>query len=152
MKEEIYFTKYLPIEGEIKVGNRVQLKDDGSIITTTIDMPNYLAYQKVKLFLCSRDMQVGDKMCQSDGSGNETCFDSQIDKKAGFMKVIGEISPAAIWVKEGDEFKEDQIQKCILYNDDKPVLPVHWAQSLIQDYCEFRVAYQIKCPTCSTFH
>ena len=74
-------------------------------------------WQAVKLFLCSRDIQVGDivqtegieerevKFIAKDGT---LFFTNGDDCNPEFcFKVIGEISLEATWVKEGDEFDED---------------------------------------------
>ncbi len=70
-----------------------------------------------KLFLCSRDIQVGDKVFEilSDETiGEEFEWTLGIDKynsqyKEDCFKVIGEISPNAAWVKEEDEFEDYQL-------------------------------------------
>lgn len=89
--------------------------------------------KKVKLFLCSNDIQVGDKFRlisnQSKefeaskveiGSG-ESYFPKEMliyhkEDQVQYwfhlnacFKVIGEISPEAIWVKEGDKFDSSEI-------------------------------------------
>lgn len=86
---------------------------------------------QVKLFLCSRDIQIGDRV-QVDvllnGVYNEFVFEKECvengirvqqftgvgvyvhypdSDEGNLFKVIGEISPNAKWVKEGDEFDED---------------------------------------------
>lgn len=82
--------------------------------------------QKVKLFLCSTDIQVGDKAQRyfKDKLCNPTevldiqedkvkmdggSFTSIWDAKDLFFKVIGEISPEAKWVEEGDVFDENEL-------------------------------------------
>lgn len=71
-----YFAKYLPIEGEIKEGDKVQLPKAGNFTIVDAIVSNgkigwntkaghvyFYADSKVaKLFLCSRDIQVGDKV------------------------------------------------------------------------------------------
>lgn len=55
-----YFTKYLPVEGEIKEGDMVLDTLSGEIVCWW-DGDNWDKHdKKVKLFLCSRDIQVGD--------------------------------------------------------------------------------------------
>lgn len=130
-----YFAKLLPVKGEIKEGDLCTCPHKGKginvgkgqpkqvIVLFTYTKARHLCKDctKVKLFLCSRDIQVGDKIHSdglegeyigtpdnfayiktSDGHTSsrrpETCF-----------KVIGEISPDATWVKEGDEFDESDI-------------------------------------------
>lgn len=62
-----YFTKYLPVEGEPKEGDITLLAGEiapyNKIVPIGLKAANsQLKYQKVKLFLCSRDIQVGDKV------------------------------------------------------------------------------------------
>jgi hypothetical protein len=134
---KLYFAKWLPIEGEIKGGDYLLYnkktiwqaesgiiakgapddKEDGIRVAGT---NNYLfakAAQKVKLFLCSRDIQIGDKLT---GWSNKTHYtaikeDIELFKKSGvdsqIFKVVGEISPDALsYVKEGDEFDKEQLR------------------------------------------
>lgn len=96
-----YFAKYLPVKGEIKA----------------------------KLFLCSRDIQVGDKYFHDDfypypvgdiADTNTKVMNAHMmvsnegeDYEGDWSyKVVGEISPEATWVKEGDEFDEDEVSRC----------------------------------------
>lgn len=118
-----YFAKYLPVEGEIKEGDWVlsSHKDPnlGPWLYHLIGKEweeyeedcKWYPGKKAKLFLCSRDIQVGDKVQWCYGTMNfieeQRTFLEEVDA----FKVIGEISPKAIWVKEGDEFEEDQIRK-----------------------------------------
>ena len=147
-----YFAKYLPVEGEIKEGDvalnkqgyglsRVGKKVEGSIAEfemhtmrpyesdvtpgkmCTRTSNSYKQYeQKVKLFLCSRDIQADDELYYPEGvedkirkeynrysDGNETYEQWFLGSikwilSLGVCKVIGQISPEATWVKEGDEF------------------------------------------------
>ena len=125
-----YFAKYLPVEGEIKEGDKAKEKYSinpkiVNVIAVNVDglvncegqdlwyAPE--ALQKVKLFLCSRDIAVGDKVYEelADGTyGEEFEWTEEINKYNStdcVFKVIGEISPEATWVKEGDEFDEDEL-------------------------------------------
>lgn len=155
-----YFAKYLPADGEMKEGDRVYFDDpnknltdfgdwsgyallsgignghymiDLRHITTDADLKNL---KKVKLSLCSRDIQVGDKvkLHQTKDEYKQQNFnvDGKVVSKDQYqcvihirtgenylfevpvpnnycMKVIGEISPQATWVKERDEFDETMI-------------------------------------------
>lgn len=87
--------------------------------------------KKVKFFLCSRDIQVGDRVngeADAYNLGTITRFDKIENAeivwilededgkehdwiKSSIYKVIGEISPDATWVKEGDEFDTYRIYK-----------------------------------------
>lgn len=145
MKKQ-YFAKYLPVEGEIKQGNKY-FAYDGTLCeryaSQTVD-----GDRLAKLFLCNRDIQVGDKVRasmfidvgwgklnpgdkghdvhrmfdlqkeliikseQSDKYGNPDWWVTEngtIILKSCTYKFIGEISPEAVWVEEGDEFTEEEI-------------------------------------------
>lgn len=125
-----YFAKYLPVEGKIKNGDRVidyEIAPDMILdyiegdkfmndISEEVTLPKWKTrfnFQKVKLFLCSRDIQVVDEAWFKDLNGEyqkETC--NYIENYTNdCFKVIGEISPEAIWVKEGNEFDEDEVQE-----------------------------------------
>lgn len=156
-----YFAKCLPIEGEIKEGDHILINNIIGIVGSAVEF--FEGCKKVKLFLCSRDIQVGDEIkamwyfndgslsyqwgiVTGDGADNElvplpnywnvkipTKTEKRIFKKGDlfgkstgemidvFMvkelpkeysfKVLGEISPEATWVKEGDEFEDFQLRK-----------------------------------------
>lgn len=137
---KLYFAKYLPVEPDGKrkdmLNHKIRIKKDrrlGKIINTGVDTGMYFTemddgerdydemydWDFVKLFLCSRDIQVGDKI---SFEGDEStinllhyCEDErhlQRLKKSEtpFFSVIGEISSDALsYVKEGDEFDEDEV-------------------------------------------
>ena len=173
-----YFAKCLPVEGEIKEGDtywnprrkiyqKAEKGDDFDTLNTEYKTQGQKAYQKVKLFLCSRDIQVGDRIyserskqyyrvdgdepdtyhtlnptggwkCDMEEKGKEISSVGRLFTsvaKAESFKVIGEISPEAIWVKEGDEFNEEQVQ---------------------ERFVPYPNAYGnfvgVKCPTCNHFH
>lgn len=94
-----YFAKYLPVD----------------FIQDTPDEPTV----KTKLFLCSRDIEVGDKWFHINGEGvtseEQICTEIRgivlysdnmfAPLDSNVYKVIGEISPDALsYVKERDEF------------------------------------------------
>jgi hypothetical protein len=111
-----YFAKYLPVEGEIKEGDLIS-GPTGLVYATPLEYTS--AFKKVKLFLCSRDIQVGDKIKSTQDERVLTVNKIKIndrhtiyyDKNKHWFseleafKVIGEISPDATWVNEGDEFE-----------------------------------------------
>lgn len=111
-----YYCKYLPVEGEPKEGDITLLAGEvapyNKIVPIGLKAANsQLKYQKVKLFLCSRDVKIGDKLYPLEGAEDQnegaemTCLqDVAVFKRNKAFKVIGEISPDAKWVKEGDEF------------------------------------------------
>lgn len=124
-----YFVKYLPVEGEIKNGNKFLSNEEIKICVNENGRSSCLVNgdKKVKLFLCSRDIQVGDKYKYIDETDNnsiheglaniievredEVVFDNKTFLyKREVIKVIGKISPNTTWVKEGDEFDENQVE------------------------------------------
>ena len=118
-----YFTKYLPIEGEIKEGDYYVTAPDYQIVRKCEDRSwgTFEMCKKVKLFLCSRDIQVGDKVRMETGE-ELICYEKYgtLYTKGEYelevfpdrdFKVIGEISPDALsYVKEGDEFEESEFR------------------------------------------
>jgi hypothetical protein len=120
----MYFAKYIPVE------------------ETRTNEEGVYDFQKVKLFLCSTDLTIGDEIC--DSKGNKKIVESQgyIDKLHMLLysqevgKVIGEISPGAKWVKEGDEFKKEDLLQ----------------QGTGVNLTQNGGFITIKCPTCETFH
>ena len=135
MENKKYFAKLLPVEGEIKKGDKYitecgniytsDTSDHSDIIKATSKKQFDKYFKKVKLFLCSRDIQKGDQIYltkekeyhkfQYETKDRITCqtlngiHDEDFDIQDRF-KVIGEISPDATWVKEGDEFDEEDIR------------------------------------------
>lgn len=159
-----YFTKYLPVPGEIKEGdvcfyppfgfgraimefNELCFYKKGSNGRGSLTSPisrNLNDKRPYKQFLCSRDIQVGDSVYGDDGFGNpfHVCQILSNCKELECIKVIGEVSPAAIWVKEGMEFEENDIQywlemSGVWFRFNKPKV-----NGLVR----------FKCPTCNTFH
>lgn len=126
-----YFAKYLPVEGEILKGDMAFVVPGSSLPPTLIksdgSKTNPKEDKKAQLFLCSRDIQVGDHV-KIQGKDNQlfnktvldfrelvegekevllsSTFDMWSDSGRP-IRVIGPISSDAIWVKEGDEFEED---------------------------------------------
>jgi hypothetical protein len=110
-----YFAKYFPIEGEIKEGDIGVM-----LLKNNIPTPH-------KLFLCSRDIHIGDEIWYygllgdlkqgkfyhlTKGYEGENIVDltpegegTGFDLGSDGFKVIGEISPEATFVKEGEEFE-----------------------------------------------
>lgn len=192
-----YFSKYLPVLGEIKEGDIFEVEKGTyskliSMINNTCKClcihgfkvgQEYTCHavnlqKKFKLFLCSRDIQIGDKvqryfkdkLCNPtevlDMQGDKIkmdggSFTSIWDDKSLFFKVIGEISREATWIKEGDEFDEDEIKRT--YSEryyDPEEEEAYW------DTCQLKGTdpdpkpkdswhfnpIKIKCSNCKSFH
>lgn len=179
-----YFTKYLPVEGEIKENDtfiitnpRIQDHPSGLIRTCyhiikdqgcwseknqnwTSEKCDFLYIdplesefwgfverhhaKKAKLFLCTKNVNIDDNTI--DGiikkeKLNDFIFENgKCLQKSLCYKVIGEISPNAVWVTEGIEFDEDEVKESYVITNDKrsSSYNLHW--------------YRIKCPTCKQFH
>lgn len=141
-----YFAKYLPVEGGFK---RVVKNDQGIPI-------DY--HQEVKLFLCSRDIQVGDKIWDKIGEiyievNNKKALELYYKYNNGnWIKVIGPISPQALWVKEGDKFDENQLA----YSSKEIECGPFELSQFTRQECSFleteELEILVKCPTCKTFH
>src|ERR1044072_816929 len=118
-----YFAKYLPVEGEPKKGDWVNSNGyiNGEFKTIQLDRDLYPEeigkFKKVKLFLCSRDVQVGVKAYNIKnvefGEREVTTFQNSQDKSTvgwsnvgvdinELFKPIGQVSSGAKWVKDGD--------------------------------------------------
>ncbi len=63
-----YFCKFLPVEGEIKEDDRYRVKGTDKVLIANKHFKeiDQSLLEKVKLFLCSRDIQVGDKVLDEE--------------------------------------------------------------------------------------
>lgn len=158
-----YFVKYLPVEGEIKEGdswmNPVTNVYWEAATKEDIDKINSLGREckKTKLFLCSRDIQVGDKVTNNQDAiipwneDMQILFETGVLLKDGLFKIVGEISPEAVWVKEGDEFISEGVNCEVFplhnHKEDGSILYVNQYDEPVET-----PIYLIKCPTCKKFH
>jgi hypothetical protein len=134
-----YFAKYLPVEGEINEGDKaINLLSKELVHVFAINAPksigvnviakapvnrtekwlNIKNLKKIKLFLCSKDIQVGEEITYlnaNDGYTNTILGDEEQKqfflKQIEVFKVVGEISSEATWVLEEDQFNNDEIDK-----------------------------------------
>jgi hypothetical protein len=153
-----YFAEYIPVKGEIKEGDTFWNPSTSEYLFASKEMlswnyPTPNTWKKVKLFLCSRDIQVGDKVFGTILTGDNVYVSNEQQgyslhedihrislEEAEMMdayKVIGEISSDALsFVKKGMEFDEDQLKLTVCSRGfTSPVYPV----------------FQVKCPCCDTF-
>lgn len=156
-----YFTKYLPVEGEIHSGGKYwnkqhQCADDiGDEIH--VAMLRIGAFKPAKLFLCSRDIKKRDIMTSQYGGNEHPAFVTHNCHDIGCVKVIGEISEGAKWVTEGMEFERNQLHA--MYGDDTRKMVSSLLDQIAIDnpeqlgeYKEFRKFILVKCPTCGHCH
>jgi len=159
-----YFTKYLPVEGKILGCKRSECASMCSAkepLKSNCDNSG-----PHKLFLCSLEIQVGD-LIGSSRNGLFTATEHHVEKhKGAYFKIIGEVSPAAVWVTEGMEFGEleegfyqGNFQKLPVYKGDTQVtlLGSNAQKQKLIDSVEFgnlveKYVILFKCPTCKTFH
>lgn len=113
-----------------------------------------LECKKASLFLCSRDIRAGDELYYPDGKGPEIADDTEKHKawvkQYGLFKVIGEISPNAKWVKEGDEFDYNEVK--IWYSCEKmSECDLNFGDQICSAPHQILEDVNIKCPCCETF-
>lgn len=160
-----YFCKYLPVEGEIKEGSIVKTMGESMSSYKEGEMPsNKRAYQLYKLFLCSRDFKVGSIKTNIE-TGKETLLENEAMVSLACMQQgilvvkVGEISPEATFVKENDEFSEEQVAYCHSMEDnpDEFILIKDWSLWISNNpyigkgYKNLQMMVNIKCPCCDKF-
>lgn len=165
-----YFAKYLPIEDGFK---RVVKNEQG----IPVDYE-----QEVKLFLCSREVKIGQE-CYVDGHQHEgkkilesekaiienspstndyfSYFtDGTATVSTNVFRAICPISELAEWIKENDEFDDEEVKTHIYFRKfpDSVVwvetIPEFesWLKDIGKDHVKYRYYIKIICPTCKTFH
>lgn len=115
-----------------------------------------------KLYIVTQDYSTTDLVVYKDNlyefdtvlsfTKYHTWTDHGVAKKQDFFKVIGEISPKASWVKDGDSFEEDEIQLvriCHDYDGNQGYC-FHCERSKECGSQDFKVL--IKCSNCKYFH
>ena len=160
-----YFTKYLPVEGEVQEGGKF-LHTKTGLIETAIHVhgPHTHPHKPVKLFLCTSEIQLGDTWYNDwfhpypkgqVADTNTKVIDANLtvggdNNEHESFKVIGEVSPDAIWVTEGMEFEESQL--IFLASSDGTC----WFKTPTKDLSyinpKLKVRIEVLCPTCKTFH
>jgi hypothetical protein len=163
--------RYMPVEGEktdiVDIGTVVEWKNQILLIDShngehfsakrfpegtgyggghllTDAKPLY--FGEFKFFALTQEIEVGDEIWVEyhkrigilKGLGNAINYEFEGDRYSGFkegiFKVLGELSRNATWVKEGDEIEIRE----------EPTLGVNGIYG--------RLVYEVKCPTCNTFH
>lgn len=175
-----YFAKYLPVEGEIKIGDKLrsesigkgpvtvtEISKDGNIYwTDELDFADpmgesYFGIRKEKavklspLMLCSRDIQAGDRPYTPDGHFHDEPVlsyehEAKILIEKGWFKVIGVISSDAKWVKEGEEFDRNDLLVLEWGGSSIRVTIDHIRDKFREVGSEYPRIY-VKCPCCGTF-
>lgn len=169
-----FFSKYLPIEGEIKEGDWFRRKD-GELVGKWNLIPDYdlTNYTKVVMFFCSKNIIKGEILrvfkpdmsywidCElleivTDGETeafklNSPKFGEFASLSKNCFKIIGEVSPAAIWIKENDTFKEDEI-RIKLINQGYKIQPEQLKYVPENEQHKWTPLVEIKNPSCGCFH
>ena len=177
-----YFIKWLTVEGEIKEGDHYSFEGrinlcKGSILPELEKLYDrkMVEYQKVKLFLCSRKIEVGDKFLNPRhglfGWKEHVCTNIEMGSGENYYpkemllwykedgidywlkldkcyKIIGELPEDTIG-KDGNELEEDEWR---FYSPDiKAVLD---KASMLKPPYLLRSQYiiQLQCSCCKEFH
>ena len=174
-----YFTKYLPVEGKILGCKRSECA--GMCSAKEPLKSNCDNSGPHKLFLCSLEIQVGD-LIGSSKNGLFTATEHHVEKhKGAYFKIIGEVSPAAVWVTEGMEFDEEQVRievyashkagtyympkdkwylitelnveekSCFVFDKYQDADGQYYDETDF-DYLLLKDVVNFQCPTCKTFH
>lgn len=158
------FIKFLPVEGEIKEGDTYTKSGDPTVHTSKMTYMTdsvgvktplldhtlwSMTLQKTLPHLCSRDIQVGDKVWGSttDGSGYKehyiTSDQREVDLAiaSGDFKSLGIISPDATWVYDGMEVREEDV-RMVMEGLEKTLLP--WNHFLPKP---LSATFKLRCPS-----
>lgn len=168
-----YIVKLLPVEGEIfpyepnKMifynGQARRMKNDGVLIKpnyhgckTRFEYYKYVNAKPAKFFLCSREVSMEDMVYTTDefwpNSKLIKADDLDLNALAKAYKVIGEISPEAVWVKEGMEFEDDEVSLRFVDIETGKSEREYKAGLKYLSKDKWKAIAFIKCPTCKYFH
>lgn len=166
-----YFVKYLPVYEELISGDSVKFNLGSDVIhhnviitdTSIYTSDNKLLFDKagtikVKPFICSRDIKINEPFYwRGQLAGNLWTKEYQQDKETNeefakvVFKVIGQLSKDAIWVREWDEFKEEDIQLNVIISNTHHV-PTTLDKLETDKFLGYKHFIKIKCPICKSFH
>lgn len=166
--------KYLPVEGKIKVGDKViwpngyiseAIEDKNGKTVLPFDlatMPKGISFEEYKgkqkhaqLFAVTQDIEIGDEVINPITfekhkflRKNDRNYIKNDCKTLGCYKVLGELTLNAIWVKNGDEIEIEEI-----YFDKNGLFlpPINNDKKCIEDIIDKTIC-KVKCPTCKTYH
>jgi hypothetical protein len=125
--------------------------------------------KKIRLFLCSRGpegLKAGDTVFSMERPKETPLSTWIIDDKQIFLgqlsgtiyatgRLIGEISKEALWVKEGDEFTENEVQFHYNHRKFRDKDFIHdgpYSFDWDEDPEKYYLSIHIKCDKCNTFH
>lgn len=115
MPDKPYFAKYFPVEGKIGIGDHAK-GPDGRIILCTEDNQASIQehWKKVQLFLCRRPDDVKTNWDEQEWREATRQEKDNYLASSGQLIKIGQLSPHATWVKEGDAFSEEEVKRDVL--------------------------------------
>ncbi len=169
-----YTARYLPVEGEIREQSIIYYSPSGNALNppkegvykvtktslNTISFDNGTVdrklCKKVKLFLTTNDIQVGDKVLDEEFC-DWIVVESDLKNTKALTKVIGEISDKAIWVKDGNKIDEKDVS---IIGKHRSFPDMDIFADNIKEYYEqikgveekYTLIFKVRCPTCNTFH
>jgi len=172
--------EYLPVEGEIKYGDLYIHKYAGVNKWDHANPPSKeLGHRLAKPFAVTQELKVGDEVHhidESTGIIQDTDYNDQpevdvkwtskpADKNRAsrtsieyLHKVLGELSPDATWVKEGEEIEVELFAHDKLEEDAEAKLPlgkplqIHPLSSYPLKERIGTIICKVKCSTCNTYH
>jgi hypothetical protein len=184
-----YFIKLMPDNGKIQEGD-LAMKEDGAIVYVNEAAAKHLTdkWKRVKMQVCDTEFSVGENIWYYSRD-NSTLFNGVLAKiegeniyleedrdfenpdvsdafymcyrKGTAFKIIGHVSEASSWVKEGIYFDESDLQ-WIIYHSYEPdeFFPISndWVKCMKKvgnsKWCidNFPREIAIKCPNCKIFH
>ena len=172
--ENKYFAKFLVVNEEIKKGDRVidliitpkqgltYIKEDTFIndFQEEVTLPQWQTrfnFKKIKLFLCTHN--IPPEQILRGGSDIYLIHDPKDKNEEKAFKVIGEISDKAIWVNQGDEFSEDELEGilyCKMHPDESMYMDnieqiIEWNKHNPKPI-QYKPVIKIKCNNCNTYH
>lgn len=156
-----YFAKYLPVEGEIKEGDKFWMKNvkrENSLFKRIKPHPEYAVLEEDGEHLTAK--KINSELAMTVYLKQCTKIELFLCSKEGFLydnedkyKVIGEISKEAIWVKEGDKFDKEELafhpKNYTFHQEFKDIKDFNAGIDMCnKGFWEV----SIKCPKCQKFH
>ena len=145
--------KFLPVDGErYPLARGSSFKKEGIDTIFPAEMIDGKPHgYPVKPFAVTKDIEVGDDVFYFYDNPNKHPFTYKADAEKVdynknpigspnvYVKVLGELSQDAIWVKDGDEIEVQSVPDAI----SKPIKEITG-----YNY----VGLEVRCPTCNTYH
>lgn len=147
----------LPVEGKVMQG-KPAIAPNGNVFHK-LEEPFFRNAEKdelkpAKLFLCTKDIKIGDKVKErlTTGEWMDWSVDNENDLDLEHqVKVVGEISPRAIWLRDGNLIPKDHIR---LFHKAKIGEPerVLWKMQDLDERLRKEFYIAILCTNCLQYH